>query len=157
MTAPADDDDKWLHRLIFDVELTEDNQIHPAAWERFKPDRRVPQWTYVLSGTSWKLGRATFLDSVEAVIATINAHHPNLAAYRGLIYQVVQQVRQHSASLALDVHIVQDPNDPSHEILVSTAQLKSDDGSISPDVATQLNQLFNLALAGSVAEQQELK
>ena len=158
MTVPADNDDKWLHRLILDCELTADNEIHPAAWERFKADKRVPQFAYVLSGTSWKLGSKTFLTSAAAVVAELKrGRNPDRYKYCGLIYQSVQKIRQNAVALLLDVHIADiDPNDPAHAILVTAAQLKEKDGSISPDVAKQLNQLFCLALPNSPEEHQAL-
>lgn len=158
MTLAADGDDRWLHRLIFEVELTEDQKIHPAAWERFKPAARLPQWTYVLSGTSWKLGKESFLRNVAAVVDNynLNRHPADHAAYRGLIHQVVQHIRDNGTTLGLDVQIVQDPQDPAHSILVTTVELKNKVGSVSPEIATQLNQLFVLELAGSPEENQLL-
>jgi len=158
MTVPADDDDRWLHRLIFDVELTEDNKIHPAAWERFRSIPRLPQWKYVLSGTSWKIGKKEFLANATNIVNFLNKKRTvaDQIAYRGLIYQTVQHVRDNSGNLNLDVHIVQDPRDPSHAILVTTAALKNKTDSISPEIATQLNQLFILVIAGSHDEQQVL-
>lgn len=161
MTVPADNDDKWLHRLILDCELTDDKQVHPAAWERFRPDRRVPQFTYVLSGTSWKLGREIFLASAATAVDGAKLQrdrgNPNRIHYRGLIYQVVQRIRRNAGALALDVHIVgTGTNDPAHAILVTTAQLKERDGSMSPEVVMQLNQLFCIALANSPEERKAL-
>ena len=103
MTVAADNDDKWLRRLIFEVEVTEDNQIHPAAWERLKYDARVPQWTYVLSGTSWKLGKGIFLTAAAELVAQRNQNRTpdNQLAYRGLIYQVVEEIRQKSGPLEI--------------------------------------------------------
>lgn len=159
MTTAADNDDRWLHRLIFDFELTDDQKVHPAAWERFRPNEKVPQCRYVLSGTSWKLGRRTFLTSAAAVVTKINQRRTSVtkAGYRGLIYQFVYKVRRNCGALALDVRVVgNDLHDPAHAILVTTAELKEQDGSISPDVAEQLNQLFCLALANSPEERQAL-
>lgn len=158
MTVPADIDDKWLHRLILEVELTEDNQIHPAAWERFKPSARVPQWSYVLSGTSSKLGNNNFMHNANNAVARYNRNRApaDYAAYRGLIYQLVQNIRQSSGALQLDVYIVEDRRDPSHAILVTTTQIKTEDGSVSPDVAMKLNKLFILALPGTPEENHAL-